>query len=147
MKKNGSPEAVEERSLEARFSHTEPASSGTATHPQRRAHPRYRVDLDVSLGSDHNFYAGLAENLSIGGVFVATHLLKPIGEKIDLAIHLPDSEDVLRGLGEVCWIREYIERSGLPPGMGIRFVGLPRESLDRIEKFLSKREPLFYDEE
>jgi uncharacterized protein (TIGR02266 family) len=147
MKNNGSPEAVQERGPEARFSNIEPADSDTRTHPQRRQHPRYRVDLDVSLGSDHNFYAGLVENLSAGGVFVATHLLKPVGEQIELAIHLPDSEDVLRGLGEVRWIREYVERSELPPGMGIRFIDLPQESLERIERFLSKREPLFYDEE
>ncbi|MBN1606865.1 MAG: TIGR02266 family protein [Polyangiaceae bacterium] len=147
MKNNGSSEAFEVRPPEARFSHIEPANGGTSTHPQRREHARYRVDLDVSLGSDHNFYAGLVENISVGGVFVATHLLKPVGEKMELAIHLPDSEDVLRGLGEVRWIREYVERSELPPGMGIRFLDLPQESLERIEKFLSKREPLFYDEE
>ena len=39
----------------------------------RRGHHRFSVDLDVSLGSDHNFYSGFAENLSVGGVFVATH--------------------------------------------------------------------------
>jgi uncharacterized protein (TIGR02266 family) len=147
MKNNGRSEAVQDRSPEARFSHIETASSGTSTHAQRREYARYRVDLDVSLGSDHNFYAGLVENLSAGGVFVATHLLKPVGEKIELAIHLPDSEDVLRGLGEVRWIREYVERSELPPGMGIRFIELSQENIERIEKFLSKREPLFYDEE
>ncbi|HEU5076246.1 MAG TPA: hypothetical protein VFU02_18765, partial [Polyangiaceae bacterium] len=39
-----------------------------------RIDPRAAVELDVSLGSDHNFYAGFVENLSAGGVFVATHL-------------------------------------------------------------------------
>lgn len=147
MKNNGSSEAFETQSAEARFSHIESASSKTSESPQRRQHARYRVDLDVSLGSDHNFYAGLVENISAGGVFVATHLLKPVGEVIELAIHLPDSEDVLRGVGEVRWIREYVERSELPPGMGIRFIDFAPEGLERIERFLAKREPLFYDEE
>jgi hypothetical protein len=44
--------------------------------------------LDVALGTEHNFYSGLAENLS-GGVFVATHLLKPIGEVIRATGWLP----------------------------------------------------------
>ena len=41
----------------------------------RRRHLRYAVELDVSMSSEHNFYAGFAENLSEGGVFVATHSL------------------------------------------------------------------------
>lgn len=115
--------------------------------PQRRAHPRYSVDLDVSLGSDHNFYAGFTENLSEGGVFVATHLIKPVGERLELTIHLPDSDAVIRGLGEVRWLRTYSEQSNVPPGMGVRFVELEPGSLEAIERFLERREPLFFDDE
>ncbi len=115
--------------------------------PQRRASPRFAVELDVSLGSEHNFYAGFVENMSAGGVFVATHMLKPVGEKLELAIHLPDNEVVVRGIGEVRWIREYSEQSNVPPGMGVRFVHLEPASLEAIEAFLAQREPLFFDDE
>ena len=123
------------------------SSTMPSVQPQRRASPRYAVELDVSLGSDHNFYAGFVENMSAGGVFVATHMIKPVGERLEISIHLPDSEVVVRGIGEVRWIREYSEQSNVPPGMGVRFAELEPGSLEAIEAFLAQREPLFFDDE
>jgi uncharacterized protein (TIGR02266 family) len=101
----------------------------------------------VSLGSEHNFYAGFAENLSSGGVFVATHLLKPVGDQIQFSIHLPEMNAAVTGLGEVRWVREYNEHSDLPPGMGIRFLKLDAAAEELIRHFLSQREPLFFDDD
>jgi uncharacterized protein (TIGR02266 family) len=137
---------AEQRPFEARFSTLDRSTSSSGLHAQRRHAPRYRVDLDVSLGSDHNFYAGLAENMSAGGVFVATHLLKPVGEIVQLTIHLPESNATVRCTGEVRWIREYAERSELPPGMGIRFLDPDDALLHAVAGFLSTREPMFFDE-
>jgi hypothetical protein len=47
----------------------------------------------------------------------------------------------------VRWIREYNDRSSIPPGMGIRFVDLDESSLGSIETFLSQRAPMFFDDE
>jgi uncharacterized protein (TIGR02266 family) len=104
------------------------------------------VDLDVSLGSDHNFYAGFAENLSAGGVFVATHLLRPVGEKVEICVHLPDGAEV-RAMGEVRWVRVFNADSDMPPGMGVRFLELKAGCEAAIEGFLVRREPIFYDDE
>jgi uncharacterized protein (TIGR02266 family) len=112
----------------------------------RREHARFSVDLDVSVGSDHNFYAGFAENLSAGGVFVATHQLKPVGSIIELSINLPDGGQV-RAAGEVRWVRVFNEHSDMPPGMGVKFQNLDAASVASIERFLSQREPLFFDDE
>ena len=135
-----------EQREEATITRLESAAVPT-TPPQRRASPRYAVELDVSLGSDHNFYAGFVENMSVGGVFVATHMIKPVGEKLELAIHLPESDIVVRGIGEVRWIREYSEQSNVPPGMGVRFVHLEPASAEAIEAFLGQRDPLFFDDD
>jgi uncharacterized protein (TIGR02266 family) len=122
-----------------------PEESGfSAAAQQRRGSPRHFADLDVSLGSDHNFYAGLTENLSVSGVFVATHRLRAIGESLEICIHLPDGAEV-RGIGQVRWVRTYDELSATPPGMGVRFIELEPDAMDAIESFLSQREPLFYD--
>jgi len=112
----------------------------------RREHSRFSVDLDVTVGSDHNFYAGFAENLSAGGVFIATHKLKPVGSKIELTINLPDGVQ-LRAEGEVRWIRVFNEQSDTPPGMGVRFNDLPAASVAAIQDFLERRDPLFFDDE
>lgn len=142
-----------EERLEAEFSTVKDArptnapSSDNGPGSQRRINPRYKVELDVSLGSDHNFYVGFVENLSTGGVFIATHMLKAVGEVFELTVHLPNSQTAVRGLGEVRWIREYSERSNVPPGMGVRFIKLEPESQKLIEEFLSKREPMFFDDD
>ena len=121
-----------------------PPPSDAAT--PRREHSRFHVDLDVTVGSDHNFYAGFAENLSAGGVFIATHKLKPVGSPIELTINLPDGVQV-RATGEVRWIRVFNEQSDTPPGMGVRFNDLADASVALIQSFLARRDPLFFDDE
>jgi uncharacterized protein (TIGR02266 family) len=117
-----------------------------ATASHRREYVRYKVDLDVSLGSDHNFYSGFAENLSAGGVFIATHLLRPVGEKVEVCIHLPNGEEI-RAHGEVRWVRIFNAESDTPPGIGVRFAELDPGCEKAIESFLREREPIFFDDE
>lgn len=122
------------------------AEASDAAGSHRRGHKRFSVDLDVSLGSDHNFYSGFAENLSVGGVFVATHQLRPVGETVEVTIHLPDGTEV-RASGEVRWVRLFNSDSDMPPGMGLRFRELESAANQAIERFLNQREPIFYDDE
>lgn len=131
-----------ELGLEAVFT---PVQDPGADQERRRAHVRYAVELDISINSEHNFYAGLVENFSAGGVFIATHLVKPVGEHLELVIHLPEGEQPIRLVGEVRWVREYHEGSNVPPGMGVRFVELDPTAEEQINSFLATREPLFYD--
>jgi hypothetical protein len=67
------PDAPEEPELRGEATILSVAPMADGGH--RREHSRFHVDLDVTVGSDHNFYAGFAENLSAGGVFIATHKL------------------------------------------------------------------------
>jgi len=122
------------------------AETPEAAGSHRRGHKRFSVDLDVSLGSDHNFYSGFAENLSVGGVFVATHQLRPVGETVEVCIHLPDGTEV-RAAGEVRWVRLFNSESDMPPGMGLRFGALEPTANQAIERFLNQREPIFFDDE
>jgi uncharacterized protein (TIGR02266 family) len=104
------------------------------------------VELDLSIGGDHNFYAGFVENVSVGGVFIATHLCRPIGERIEITIHMPQGDSPVRGLGEVRWVRAYSEEDNTPPGMGVRFLELHEGSQESIERFLGLRPPLLVDD-
>lgn len=113
----------------------------------RRRDPRFGVELDVTLESDHNFYAGFVENLSVSGIFVATHTNRQIGELIEFSIRLSKEEAPITGVGEVRWIRQYSETSDTPPGIGLRFKKLADGASSRIEEFLKNREPLFFDDE
>ena len=119
--------------------------SGEREASTRRVHNRFSVDLDVTVSSEHNFYAGFVENMSVGGIFIATHQLKPVGERLEFSVNLPGSDEPIRGNGEVRWVRVYSEASNTPPGMGIKFDALDSASVRRIEAFLAQRDPLFYD--
>lgn len=111
----------------------------------QRADARYRVFLEVTLESANNFYHGLAENLSVSGVFIATYMWLPVGERIAITMDLPNSAFVVRGVGEVCWVRECQDDEDIPPGLGIRFVSLEPGATETIEAFLANRDPLFFE--
>ena len=108
---------------------------------------RVRLELSVHAGSRHGFYQGFADELSATGIFVATHITKPVGEKLDFSIRLQDSKAPITGLCEVRWLREYAEQSDLGPGMGLRFMELSAGAPERIRKFLEQEEALFFDED
>jgi uncharacterized protein (TIGR02266 family) len=128
---------------EATFS-TKPDSF---TPDNRRRAARYSVDLDVTMSSDHDFYAGFAENISSGGLFVATYVRRPKGDRMEITLNLPGYPEPIRAVGEVRWLREFSEHSNVPPGLGVRFVELPEGAASAIDSFLQDREPLFYDDD
>ena len=131
-----------EAKAEATFSEIHPDPEDA-----RREHARQGVQIDVTLGAEHNFYAGFAENLSAGGIFIATHVEKKIGELMAFSISLPEIDSEIKGVGEVRWVREYSETSDVSPGLGLRFVSLVDGALVRIREFLGARDPLFFDDE
>jgi uncharacterized protein (TIGR02266 family) len=108
--------------------------------------PRLEVSLAVSVASNSNFYVGFAENLSDGGIFVATHAPRPIGCSVDLVVALPDQAPI-RARGTVAWLREYSEANDTVPGMGIRFDEVSPPDVTRILAFARTRPPMFFDGE
>jgi uncharacterized protein (TIGR02266 family) len=110
-----------------------------------RLYLRLALELEVSLESDSNFYMGLTENLSNGGIFVATHVVKPIGTSVALVLRLPTLKTPLHLAGRVRWVREFSEALEAPPGMGIEFEGISKEDSRAIGEFLTTRTPLFFD--
>lgn len=113
---------------------------------QRRAHERVSLCAEISLASDSNFFTGFTNDISEGGVFVATVNLLPIGTQIDLSFSLPGGPKI-DGKGEVRWLREFDEKNPETfPGMGIRFLDIPAPSVTAIHAFAQHREPLFFPE-
>ena len=122
-------------------------ADSSAPEAVRREHDRFTVELEVNVTSENNLYAGLAENLSAGGVFIATHKPQKVGSRIELSVRMPDSEEEFPIVGEVRWVRVYNEHSDTSPGFGVRFLELPPGAAAAIERFLAQREPLFFDDE
>ena len=116
------------------------------TEVARRAYDRAALKTQVSLNSESNFYTGLLNNISEGGIFAATFNLLPLGTQVDLEFSLPDGGDAIRVVAEVRWIREYDPLHDAHPGMGLRFVSLADEVRERIERFVAQRDTIFYDD-
>jgi molecular chaperone DnaK len=114
-----------------------------------RASERFDLEVTVDLESDHNFYTGLTQNISSGGVFIATHHLRKIGDRITLKFTLPGSPKTVEVETEVRWIRENtaLMRADGGTGMGVRFINLSPEAKAAIDSFVQSRESLYYDDE
>jgi len=114
-----------------------------------RASERFDLEVKVDLESDHNFYTGLTQNISAGGLFIATHHLRRIGDQITLKFSLPGSDKQIMIETEVRWIRENsaLMRSEGGTGMGVRFINLSAEAKAAIDSFVQSRESLYYDDE
>jgi len=113
-----------------------------------REYERAPLSAEVTMESDDNFYTGFSANISEGGIFITTHDTRAIGEVVELSFTLPDGEQRrITVLGEVRWVREYNSfKPATDPGMGISFLALRQADRERIERFVARREPLFYDE-
>jgi type IV pilus assembly protein PilZ len=135
----------------ARASGAPAASPGEA---ERRAAPRYDLSLRITLFGDHNFYVGLSENISEGGLFVRTQNLLPIGTRLRLEFTLPTRPTPMTLLGEVRWTRSPNATrdpsdnfgSGSDGGMGIQFKEISPETVAAIAHYISIRKPDFYEE-
>jgi uncharacterized protein (TIGR02266 family) len=118
-------------------------------HQNVRASERFDLEVKVDLESDHNFYTGLTQNISSGGVFIATHHIRKIGDRITLKFSLPGTDQSIAVETEVRWIRENsaLHRVDGASGMGVRFINLTPEASAAINAFIQARDSMFYDDE
>jgi uncharacterized protein (TIGR02266 family) len=110
---------------------------------ERRVHRRYSANFEVNATSNHNFFTGFCQDISEGGIFLATHDIRPVGELVDLQFSLPCGHTV-RTAGIVRWQRVCATEEGAWPGIGVEFLALSPEDLRAIQAFFAQREPLFH---
>lgn len=118
------------------------------TESQRRS-LRVPYVVEVTLGSDHNFWTGFTENLSEGGVFLATPREVAIGTHVQFELRLPTGDHTWQVRGEVRWVRAANAVSdGSAPGVGVRFVDLDPGLEAEIARFLrGGGQAMFFDGE
>ena len=117
--------------------------------PHKRQAERHALEIAVDLASDSNFYTGLTQNISTGGLFIATHQIKRVGDHVRLKFTLPGTPRPIEVDTEVRWIRENssLHRTDGASGMGVRFMNMSAADIAAIEGFLQDRDSLFYDDE
>jgi CheY-like chemotaxis protein len=111
--------------------------------PKARPMPT-RVEVNVSLVSEHNFYVGVTRRMDSGGVFIATALPPPVGTRLSVRLGLADGRKLDLD-GEVAFVREKSATIGRQPtGCGVRLVNVPAWAVDAIERFILARQPIVY---
>ncbi|MBD90709.1 MAG: hypothetical protein CL940_10250 [Deltaproteobacteria bacterium] len=112
-----------------------------------RQNTRIDLGVEVNLESEHNFYTGFTENISTGGLFIATRDMLPIGTRIHMTFTLGGGSEISANV-EVRWHRlEQAGSDGLSPGIGVRFLDLTPEQQSAVNEFIAQRETLFYLED
>jgi hypothetical protein len=103
-----------------------------------------RVEVNVSLVSEHNFYVGQTRRMDSGGVFIASAVPPPVGTRLQVRLGLADGRKVELE-GEVAFVREKSATIGRQPtGCGVRLLDLPGWALDAVERFILARQPIVY---
>jgi hypothetical protein len=103
-----------------------------------------RVEVNVSLVSEHNFYVGASRRIDSGGVFIASAMPPPVGTRLAVRLGLADGRKVDVD-GEVTFVREKSATIGRQPtGCGVKLVGLPGWAIDAIDRFILARQPIVY---
>jgi uncharacterized protein (TIGR02266 family) len=143
MPSQGSPSRHPAAGNEKRHSSRAPAGD------ERRKYERLSLTAEVGLRSESNFYTGFSDDVSEGGLFVATYKLLPVGSTLEVSFWLPTGHEVTAS-AEVRWVRDTRssdDHGHVSPGMGVRFVNLSGEHLSAIRQFTDMRPPMFYDDE
>jgi len=85
----------------------------------------HRIASGVEIGfqvtksdrASRDYYSGLVENYSFGGLFIATSVPLAIGDVIDLSFDV-DGGDPVEARAVVRWVRRWIP----PRGAGVEFI-------------------------
>ena len=110
----------------------------------RRNNQRRAYEQHVEFVAESHFFAGLTQDISTGGLFVATYELLPVGTKLSIQLEMPDGSE-LEVQGVVRWLRREATQDSERPGLGIAFTDLSEENLARIRAFCQERPPLYVE--
>ncbi|HEY0838707.1 MAG TPA: PilZ domain-containing protein, partial [Vulgatibacter sp.] len=103
---------------------------------ETRVPTRLAASIDTGVGVGH----ALIQDISRGGVFVATENLPPVGTGVELRIDLPGIRDGVQVAAEVVRVVEATGVGDEQPGVGLAFQDLSPEVRELIEAFVESVE-------
>ena len=92
----------------------------------RRGAPRipFAREVEVRFEEFGEFVTEYSKDLSLTGMFLHTSSPHPPGTSFQFEFQVEGGQPLIRGVGEVVWIRGREQVEDEPPGMGIRFISL-----------------------
>ncbi|MEA2695841.1 MAG: hypothetical protein QOI66_112, partial [Myxococcales bacterium] len=103
---------------------------------------RAPINLRIKFRSESldQFIDRYSIDVSRGGIFIRTREPLAVGTQLKFDFQLQDASPLMAGEGTVVWIREYdANRTGITPGMGVRFDKLTATSQPILEKILTEK--------
>ncbi len=101
-----------------------------------------RVPLETRVQLKFEKFSGFinefSANLSPGGIFIRSDRPEPVGALVDFEFRLGDGFELIRGRGEVAWVREASDDPAHPAGMGLRFQEISPQGRDLIYKVVDR---------
>ncbi len=99
-----------------------------------------RVPLETRVQFKFDRFSGFlsdfSANISPGGMFIRTREPQPPGTLLEFEFRLGDGFELIKGSGEVVWVREEDEGPTRPAGMGLRFQELSLGSKELIYRIV-----------
>jgi uncharacterized protein (TIGR02266 family) len=108
-------------------------------YDKRQTGPRADVELDIDLSTYGKYYLSKLKNVSIGGAFVRTRELQPVGSDLKMKFRLPGDRNPIEASGKVVWT--YAQAGNTEPnssGMGIQFTKIEENARERIAQFVAR---------
>jgi uncharacterized protein (TIGR02266 family) len=109
-----------------------------AAMDQRRADRRYDRELAIEFTHDGRQHAGRSRNVGLGGLFVATEVVLPLGALVAVRFTVPTQREPIEVTAEVRWTTVKGDLGG--PGAGLRFAGLRARDVWALNKFFERSE-------
>ncbi len=114
------------------------------TYPPEKPRPEERFELyhRVSFTSEEEFLTEYTENLSRGGMYVATEKQLEPGTVIKASIDLPGLNEPVQVEGKIAYCLEggNAEENGRNRGVGVQFMNLTLEARSRLNQYISRLE-------
>ena len=107
-----------------------------------RQSKRTPVTLKIKFKSAtlEQFIERYAVDVSHGGIFIRTKDPLPVGTTMRFEFQLKDATPLIKGAGTVVWTREHDpSRTGVAPGMGVRFDRLADGSREVLDQILARK--------
>lgn len=113
---------------------------------ERRVFSRREFEVKVDFFSANTFFTGFTENISEGGLFIATEAPFEIGDELDVTLSLMGKEPAPYKV-VVRWIRPPGAIGGLPAGMGVQFKTITEADRVKLQEFIDSgvKDTLFFD--
>jgi CheY-like chemotaxis protein len=105
----------------------------------RRLARRFPVVFQLSfLDTKQKKHVGSCVNLNLGGMFLATETLFPVGTELAVEFVLPGFQMTLQNSVRVAWVNhpEWRKKNSMPCGVGLEFASVSPTFVAALQEFL-----------